>query len=741
MTRKRVLIVDFDEKDLKSIANLIEKRGYEIFTATDGLKGLELYKSENPDLVILEPLLPKLHGFDLCNKIIGMDENVPVVIVTGVYRGIKCKHEAIHFYGAYSYIEKPVNEGELIKVITDSIGEADLEAEAEKENDQFEETVKSIERKKRKLDKAVEKEAEEEKKEAEEEKKEAEEEEIKVEEEKTEKKRDKKEKKRKREKSPVDEGIEKKLKDILIEFGLGNQKNKPAEKKEPKAKDETSSHLGEYILIEKIGGGGMGEIFKAKRKGVEGFEKIVAIKRIHPHLVEENERVVTMFIDEAKLSAQLSHPNIVHIYDLGKIEGYYYIAMEYVLGKDLCVILSKLKKMNKIMPFECTAYIGIKICEALDYSHRKHDSKGKLLGIVHRDVNPTNILVSYGGEVKLTDFGVAKARSKIHQTIPGGIIGKIPYLSPEQIEGKEIDKKADIYSLGLVLYEMVVGEMFFAGISDFDIINKMKSGEMSEITFDDEDIPERLKKIIRKSVKMNREERYQSALEMQKDLVEFLDEYVNRTPDYRDIAQFMMELFSAEIKEKGIVVDVLKETQLDIEEIKKDSGIQKEMESSEKETSGKEEKTKQEEMKGEKPKEEPPAGEEKKEEPKRFKMLLADNSVITQKVVRKAFSDKDYDITSLSNGDEVIKVIETITPDVALININLPKKDGYNICEYITKNKKLSDTSIFILKEAFEKVDKSKLEGLRFEKLLQKPFESEKLVEDVNKVLEKKGNV
>ncbi len=729
MTRKRVLIVDFDEKDLKSTANLIEKRGYEIFTATDGLKGLEVYKSESPDLVILEPLLPKMHGFDLCNKIIGMDENVPVVIITGVYRGIKCKHEALHFYGAYSYFEKPVNEGELIKVIKDSIGEADSEAEAEKENDQFEETVKSFEKKKRKLDKDVEKEGEEK-----EEKKE-------VEEEKTEKKRDKKEKKRKREKSPVDEGIEKKLKDILIEFGLGNQKNKPAEKREPKAKDEISSHLGEYILIEKIGGGGMGEIFKAKREGVEGFEKIVAIKRIHPHLVEENERVVTMFIDEAKLSAQLSHPNIVHIYDLGKIEGYYYIAMEYVLGKDLCVILSKLKKMNKIMPFECTAYIGIKICEALDYSHRKHDSKGKLLGIVHRDVNPTNILVSYGGEVKLTDFGVAKARSKIHQTIPGGIIGKIPYLSPEQIEGKEIDKKADIYSLGLVLYEMVVGEMFFAGISDFDIINKMKSGEMSEITFDDEDIPERLKKIIRKSVKRDQEERYQSALEMQKDLVEFLDEYVNRTPDYRDIAQFMMELFSAEIKEKGIVVDVLKETQFDIEEIKKDSGIQKEMESSEKETSGKEEKTKQEEMKGEKTKEEPPAGEEKKEEPKRFKMLLADNSVITQKVVRKAFSDKDYDITSLSNGDEVIKVIETITPDVALININLPKKDGYNICEYITKNKKLSDTSIFILKEAFEKVDKSKLESLRFEKLLQKPFESEKLVEDVNKVLEKKGNV
>jgi serine/threonine-protein kinase len=494
-------------------------------------------------------MLPKLHGFDLCSKIVReFPEKVPVIIVTNVYKEDKYKNEAIRTYGASAYFVKPYDEEKLLSTIYNFLGikkEEEIEEELP-EPDTVLETILSTDNKEPKIK------------------------EKKMKDEDIEKKLQETlsslemEIMKKESRAEVEKEIETKLETTLAELGIEIEREKKKkiekpEKPKPEKPKEELSRLGEYILLEKIGSGGMGEVFKATRKGVEGFEKTFAIKRIHPHLVEENEKVITMFIDEAKIASQLSHPNIVHIYDLGKIDNYYYIAMEYVLGKDLEVILNRLRKRNQLMPYEYASLIGIKICQALDYAHRKHDSSGKIMGIVHRDVSPKNILISYEGEVKLTDFGVAKAASKIHQTIPGGIKGKIPYMSPEQAKGEEIDHRSDIYSLGSVLYEMCTGKKAFTGETDIAILDKVRKGEVTLPSQINPKIPKQLESIILKAMKYKPEDRYQSVNELKKDLEKFLISYKGEIPTYVDIARFMSELFSDEIKEKGIIIETLRE--------------------------------------------------------------------------------------------------------------------------------------------------------------------------------------
>ncbi|MGH9856754.1 MAG: protein kinase domain-containing protein, partial [Acidobacteriota bacterium] len=243
---------------------------------------------------------------------------------------------------------------------------------------------------------------------------------------------------------------------------------------------EEGINFGQYLLLDKIATGGMAELFLAKRKGVEGFEKILAIKRILPHM-SDNEEFVTMFIDEAKLAAQLTHHNICQIFDLGKIENAYYIAMEYVNGKDLRAILRSSRAKTKPMPIDLAVLVISKIASALDYAHRKRGSNGQPLNLVHRDVSPQNILISYEGEVKLVDFGIAKAATKAHVTQHGALKGKLLYMSPEQAWGKTVDKRSDIFSLGIVLYELLTGRPLFFDENDTEvtILEKVREAKIT----------------------------------------------------------------------------------------------------------------------------------------------------------------------------------------------------------------------------------------------------------------------
>jgi serine/threonine protein kinase len=306
--------------------------------------------------------------------------------------------------------------------------------------------------------------------------------------------------------------------------------------------------FGEYKILKKIATGGMAEVFLAKRIGMKGFEKLLAIKRIHPQF-SENEEFIAMFIDEAKLAAKLNHRNIVQIYDFGSQQDSYYIAMEYIFGKDLRSIMKKSKDRGEHLPLAQCAYIITEAAKGLEYAHTLKDHFGKPLQIIHRDISPQNILLSYEGEVMLADFGIAKAASKSTETRAGVLKGKILYMSPEQAWGKTIDRRSDLYSLGVVLYEMATNRKIFDADSEFSMLEKVRNAEVEFPSDIFESLPKNFLHIIKKALEKNPENRYQSAHEMRVDLENYLLTTQERLNE-KIIADYLKRLFKDEIEEE-----------------------------------------------------------------------------------------------------------------------------------------------------------------------------------------------
>ncbi|HLN81781.1 MAG TPA: TonB family protein [Thermoanaerobaculia bacterium] len=303
--------------------------------------------------------------------------------------------------------------------------------------------------------------------------------------------------------------------------------------------------FGQYELLERIASGGMAELFRARRSGVEGFQKIVAIKKILPHIAG-NDEFITMFADEAKVAAQLNHPNIVHIYDLGKIEaGGYFIAMEYVEGTDLRAVLRSGRDHDLPLPVPLAVYVASKVASALDYAHRRRDPRGEELRIVHRDVSPQNILISHEGEIKLCDFGIAKADRKVSQTESGALKGKLQYMSPEQAWGKPIDHRSDLFSLGCVLHEMLTGERLFRGDSDLTVLELVRKAEVPPPSRVNPDVPAALDAIVLKALAREPDDRYGTGSEMLRDLESILYSYTP-APGSADVAIYLNRLREAE---------------------------------------------------------------------------------------------------------------------------------------------------------------------------------------------------
>ena len=316
--------------------------------------------------------------------------------------------------------------------------------------------------------------------------------------------------------------------------------------------------FGKYYLLERVNVGGMAEVFKAKTVGVEGFEKLVAIKRILPS-VAEDEEFIKMFIDEAKITSQLSHANLAQTFDLGKINDAYYIAMEYVPGKDLRAVQERLKRRGERVPINIATYVIGRVCEGLDYAHRKRDIAGRELHIVHRDVSPQNVIVSFEGEVKLIDFGIAKAANKITSTQAGILKGKFGYMSPEQVRGLPLDQRSDIFAAGVVLYELCTGERLFVGSSDYSVLEKVQQARIVPPSKLVRDIPDRLEEVILKALAREPEQRYQHAADLAQDLMRFLIESHTRIVSRDDIAAFMKAVFpdddARERRSEAVVLD------------------------------------------------------------------------------------------------------------------------------------------------------------------------------------------
>jgi TonB family protein len=300
--------------------------------------------------------------------------------------------------------------------------------------------------------------------------------------------------------------------------------------------------LGPYTLLERVAVGGMAEVWKARMQGVEGFQKTVAIKRILPQLTDSVE-FVTMFIDEAKLAAQLNHPHIIHIYDLGKIDDDYYIAMEFVEGKDLRSILEASRKHERRLPRGLALLIAARLASALDHAHRKRGFDGRELGLVHRDVSPQNVLISYEGDIKLCDFGIVKAVVKASKTQMGALKGKLQYMSPEQASGRVVDSRSDIFSLGAVLFEMLTGERLFAGDSEITVLEAVREGRIRSPREIDASLPRGVEEIVVRALARDPEQRHQSAGALQQELDAVLYG-LKPTPAQADLARYMSELFA-----------------------------------------------------------------------------------------------------------------------------------------------------------------------------------------------------
>jgi len=279
--------------------------------------------------------------------------------------------------------------------------------------------------------------------------------------------------------------------------------------------------FGPYTLLRRLAAGGMAEVYLARTAGAVGFEKLVAIKRIHPHHAADG-GFGSMLLDEAKLSVALSHRNIVQTLDLACVAGAYVLVMEHVEGYDAHHVLETLRRADRLLPVELAAHVIAEVCRGLDYAHGHRDEQGEPAGIVHRDVSPQNVLLSFAGQVKIADFGIAKANSRQSDPESGVIKGKYFYMSPEQAWAEPLDHRSDIFSAGVVLWELLVGERLHHASDIQSLLDAVRRAEVPAPSCRRDEIPEELDAIVARATAANPVERYADAGAMADALVEYL---------------------------------------------------------------------------------------------------------------------------------------------------------------------------------------------------------------------------
>jgi serine/threonine-protein kinase len=324
-----------------------------------------------------------------------------------------------------------------------------------------------------------------------------------------------------------------------------------------------------YRIIERVAAGGMAEVFRGVAESIQGFRKGVAIKRVLPALTK-NKKFVAMFLDEARLSLHLQHANIVQVFDIGHADETYFIVMEFVEGVDLKALLEWRRRIGRLLTIGQTVYMVMEMCKGLAYAHEAtHPETGKALGLVHRDVSPPNVLLSRNGEVKMTDFGLAKAAVQVEVTDPGVVKGKMSYLSPEAARGEEVDARADIFAVGILLYEMLTGKRLFYGESDYQTVELVRAAKIPPIAAQNREVEPELEEIVRKSLAKRAEDRFQSATDLQDALAHYLFSRGLKMIQ-RDIAELVRAcvedqntLSGAARKAKANVIDSLLQDELE----------------------------------------------------------------------------------------------------------------------------------------------------------------------------------
>jgi serine/threonine-protein kinase len=318
-----------------------------------------------------------------------------------------------------------------------------------------------------------------------------------------------------------------------------------------------------YRVLERLASGGMAEVFIAESAGIEGFKKQVAIKRVLPHL-SEKKRFIAMFLDEARLSAHLSHSNVVQVFDIGVGDNAYFIVMEYVDGADLKGVIEYMRANKRAFPVEAAVYIVAKMCEGLSYAHELTGSDGIPLRIVHRDVSPPNVLITKYGEIKIVDFGLAKATSQLAKSEAGIIKGKFSYLAPEAALGGEVDHRADVFAVGIILWEILAGRRLFLGESDFQTVKMVQQAAIPALAGFHPDVPPELESIVARALARDPDKRYQTARDLARDLTAFLYHFGKPVTawDIADLVRAAMSVRKKVAPDKASIIDKLIEEAL-----------------------------------------------------------------------------------------------------------------------------------------------------------------------------------
>jgi serine/threonine protein kinase len=325
-----------------------------------------------------------------------------------------------------------------------------------------------------------------------------------------------------------------------------------------------ATRFGRYLLLDKVASGGMAEVWRARITGESGFQRIIAIKKILPH-VSEDADFISMFTDEANITVQLQHPNIGQVYEFSKNGDIYYIAMEYISGKDLKTVWSHMRQRKTVIPHELSCFCIQKMAEGLSSAHNKRDNFGSTLGIVHRDVSPQNCILSWEGEVKVIDFGIAKAEDKTSRTRAGTLKGKFAYMAPEQIRGLKLDGRADTFALGVCLYELLTGERGFQAENEFSLLEKVRNVEIKPPTMVNRDIPPELERIVFKAIAKDRDDRYPDAA----DLAEDLQRYMlgrGKPPKPGDLGEFLRQSFTVDYDKERLRLESYREIEVEEEQ-------------------------------------------------------------------------------------------------------------------------------------------------------------------------------
>ena len=314
--------------------------------------------------------------------------------------------------------------------------------------------------------------------------------------------------------------------------------------------------FGDYYLFQRIAVGGMAEVFRAASFALRDLNAY--LRSNGSYLRSPRTKFIDMFIDEAKIAVQLSHANIGQVFELGNADDSYFIAMEFVAGRDTRALYDRIRSRGERLDISMCCHIVKEVCEALEYAHMKRNEVGEPLALIHRDVSPQNILISYEGEVKLIDFGIAKAAGKANKTKSGILKGKFGYMSPEQVRGKPIDRRSDLFSLATVLYELLTLERCFQGSDDFSTLERVRKVDFKRPTLLNRAIPPELERIIYRGLTRNPADRFQSAAEFQDALQKFLYQsgsFYSR----KDLARFMKETFARELNAENQAIAQFRE--------------------------------------------------------------------------------------------------------------------------------------------------------------------------------------